>query len=130
MAVGYGIEDKIIPIAHKFALKRYNIISHEVKRTNIRYSNGKYDEVNILIKGKRADKDIYLVGECKAQPGKKDLDKFTKLLDRLKNHFAADIQGFFIGYHYNPEVEDYAEKKFSDKFDIFRTYEIEMIANS
>ena len=132
MAVGYGIEDKYIPIMESFALNRYGADIDVVERKHIIYPDGKYDEINLYLEGSIKNKKVYIIGESKAQPGKKDLDRFNLMLGRLKNYFKVKddgIKGFMIGYIYAPEVEDYAHSKYPH-IDLFKTYQIERIAGS
>ena len=132
MAVGYGIEDKYIPIMENFALNRYGADIDIVERKHIIYPDGKYDEINLYLEGNIKGKKIYIIGESKAQPGKKDLDRFNLMLGRLKDYFKVKddgIKGFMIGYIFAPEVENYARFKYPH-IDLFKTYQIERIGNS
>ena len=131
MAVGYGIEDKYIPMMESFALNRYGADIDVVERKHIKYQDGKHDEINLYLEGGIKGKKIYIIGESKAQPGKKDLDRFNLMLGRLKDYFKIKddgIKGFIIGYSFSPEVEDYAHSKYP-RIDLFKTYQIERIAN-
>ena len=129
MAVGYDIEDKYMPFMKKFALNQYNAVINKVERKNVKYANGAYDEVNLYLEGERNGKKIYIIGESKAQPGKKDVDKFDLMLKRLEKHFNAEVKGFMIGYIYAPEVEDYLIEKYPH-IDFFKTYQIEDISGT
>ena len=125
MAVGYGIEDKLYPHISKFAQKYFGItVEDTVLRKNVIYPDGKFDEINLYISGKKDEKDLLVLGECKAQPGKKDIDKFMKMVSRLKDFFKKEIFPFVVGYTFNPIVEQYILKRYPElKF--FKTYEIE-----
>ena len=125
MAVGYGIEDKLYPHMANFAKKCFGVNPEKLfLRKNIVYPDGKYDEINLYIEGKSEDKDVLVIGECKAQPGKKDIDRFMKMVSRLKTYFGKEIYPFIVGYTFSPEVETYISGQYPDlKF--FRTYEIE-----
>ena len=128
MAVGYGIEDKYMPFMKKFALNQYGANITNVERKNIIYSGGAYDEVNLYLEGEIGGKKVYIIGESKAQPGKKDVDKFSLMLKRLAEYFNADVKGFMLGYNYAPNVEEYLIKK-HPHISFFKTYQIEEIAN-
>ena len=131
MAVGYGIEDKYIPMMESFALNRYGADIDVVERKHIKYPGGKHDEINLYLEGGIKGKKIYIIGESKAQPGKKDLDRFNLMIGRLKDYFKIKddgIKGFIIGYSFSPEVEDYAHSKYPH-IDLFKTYQIERIAS-
>jgi len=125
MVVGYGIEDNLMPLMPQFVQNNYKVKACEVERKYILYDNGSYDEVNLHIHAKSNGKDVYIIGECKAQPGKKDIDRFNKMLKRIRNHYKSDIYGFIVGYTYHPEIEEYCKKH---TIDIFKTYEIKRLA--
>ena len=126
MAVGYGIEDNMYPHIETLAKKVYGIVEIQEKelRKNIVYSDGRYDEVNIYIKGKKEDQEVYLIGECKAQPGKKDIQRFVSLINRLENKFKKEIFCFIVGYSFSKDVEDYLNLEYP-YIKYFKTYQIE-----
>ncbi|MFH0997107.1 MAG: hypothetical protein V1844_16665 [Pseudomonadota bacterium] len=112
MAVGYGIEDRMIPHLRRFALQEHGIKVTLVDRRNVFYPDGKYDEVNLYAEGKKDGHSLYLIGECKAQPGKKDFDRFSKMLERLQGVLKGEITPFVVGYQFAPDVEAYATKRY------------------
>lgn len=125
MAVGYGIEDKLYPHMTNFAKKCFGVNPEKIfLRKNIIYPDGKYDEANLYIEGKSDGKDLLVIGECKAQPGKKDIDRFMKMVSRLKNYFGKEVYPFIVGYTFSPEVEKYILEQYP-ALKFFRTYEIE-----
>ena len=126
-AVGHGIEDKYLPLMKPFALNQYGAQISTVQRKFIRYPNGKKDEVNLYLEGELKGEKIYIIGEAKSQPGKKDVERFHEVLNRLRNYFKAEVKGFMIGYLFDPEVEDYIKEEYPE-IDFFNTYEIEEIA--
>jgi DNA repair ATPase RecN len=108
--VGYGLEDKIIPYLPKMAKEEYGIKVKDYGRKNIVYPDGKYDEANLYVEGEKEGRPIYLIGECKAQLGKKDIDRFSKMLERIKHHLKSDVVGFIVSYSLQPSVEEYLKK--------------------
>jgi hypothetical protein len=123
MAVGYGIEDRLMPHIPEFINTVFGIRAGIVDRRNIVYSDGSHDEANIYVEGEKNGNRIYLIGECKAQPGKRDFDKFARLLGRIRENREGDVMGMMIGYHYAPDVENYAKKNYpAIKF--YRTFEV------
>ncbi|MBF0209635.1 MAG: hypothetical protein HQK68_01995, partial [Desulfamplus sp.] len=114
MSVGYGIEDKLIPKMEAAALAEFGITVSLVDRRNITYNDGRYDEINIYCEGIKEGKSVYLIGEAKAQPGKRDFQNFSKVIGRLKSHLKIEIQAFMVGYQYSPEVESYADEHYPE----------------
>ena len=127
MDVGYGIEDKYLFLMEDFALHQYGIKISRAERKFIPYPDGKTDEVNLYMEGEKKGKRVYLIGEAKAQPGKKDIDQFAARLERLRGYFKAEVKGFMIGYLFHPEVEEHAKANYPG-IDLFKTYEIERTA--
>lgn len=108
MAVGYGIEDKLYPHLKEFITKEYGVrVGKVMLRNNVVYSKGKFDEINLYAEGIKDQKDILVVGECKAQPAKKDIDRFINVAKGLKEKFKKDVYPFVVGYAFNPDVEEY-----------------------
>ncbi len=126
MAVGYGIEDKLMPHLERFALLEFGITKGMVDRRNIIYPDGRHDEVNLYVEGEKDGRKAYLIGECKAQPGKRDLGKLDDMLDRLRGHLDGEVMGMMVGYHFAPEVPAYAAEHHPD-IKCYRTFEIERV---
>ena len=120
--VGYGLEDRIMPYMYDFAKKVYGVSVDIVDRRNVIYPDGRYDEINIYVEGRKNGKKVYIIGECKAQPGKKDADGFTRLLRRLKGHLGGEVKGFLVGYTFSPDVEEYVREKYPE-IKLIKSYE-------
>jgi len=123
MDVGYGIEDRMIPHLPAFVKKEFGVALTRVDRRNVIYPTGKYDEVNLYGEGSRDGQDVFVIGEAKAQPGKKDFDAFSKKLDRLQDVLRGAIESFMVEYQYTPAVEAYADARYP-QIRRFRTFEI------
>ena len=129
MNIGYGLEDRLMPHLPRFAAVEFNLVARVVDRRNVIYPDGRYDEVNLYVEGEQAGQPTYLIGECKAQPGKKNFNDFARMLERLRRHLGAPVLGLMIGYQFAPEVEQYAAECHPD-IRRYRTFEIERIAAS
>jgi len=105
--VGYGLEDTIMKYIHDYALKEYGIAISTVDRRYITYPDGRYDEINIYAEGTKNGTNVYLIGESKAQLGKKDADNFNKMISRLHNQLQGEIIPFLVCYSCAPDVEQY-----------------------
>jgi len=111
LSVGYVLEDRIAPHVADFAKKIFGIAVSLVDRRNLLYENGNYDELNIYVEGVKDDRPAYLIGECKSQPGKRDLDRFAKVISRARHALAGEVHSFLVGHQVAQEVEDYARQK-------------------
>ncbi|MEM3466416.1 MAG: hypothetical protein QW566_08105 [Candidatus Jordarchaeales archaeon] len=126
-AVGYGIEDRLMAFIPAYIQKTYRLRTISVGRKNIVYPSGEYDEVNIFTEAVDPEgKKFYVIGECKAQPGKKDVDRFVKKVRRLEAHLKASIYPLLVGYSFSPEIERYISQRYPF-INTAMTYEIEMI---
>jgi hypothetical protein len=123
--VGYGLEDKAMPFMVDFVKKIYGIDADRVERKNIVYPNGKYDELNIYVEGTKQGKKVFVIGECKSQPSKKDADKFYQMIERVQTVLAGEIFLFMVGYSFDPAVEIYIREKYP-KVSIFKSYDFEL----
>jgi len=109
--VGYGIEDRLMPYMQDFGKKEFGIDVRLADRRNLVYPDGNYDEINIYAEGEKQGGAAWLIGECKAQPGKKDFDRFSQMTERAKAVLHGEVHTFLVGYHFAPDVEMYAKEK-------------------
>jgi alanyl-tRNA synthetase len=123
--VGYGLEDKIIPFMHDFVKKNYGMEATGVERKNMVYPNGRFDELNIYVEGTKDGKDAFAVGECKAQPGKKDIDKFHEMIERVRTVLKGELFLFMVGYSFAPEVESYIRENYP-QIDFVKSYTFDL----
>lgn len=125
MTVGYSIEDKLYPYIDKFIRKVFDVEPIEtIFRYHIEYGNNKFDEINIYTKCKKKGKDCLTIGECKAQIGKKDIDRFIKMCERVHTHTKKEVFKYMVGYTFTPEVEKYIKSHYPE-LKYFKTYQIE-----
>ncbi|MCX7793159.1 MAG: hypothetical protein N2257_01950 [Thermodesulfovibrionales bacterium] len=123
--VGYGLEDKIMPYIPDFAKKEYGIEVTLVDRRNLVYPDGRYDELNIYVEGRKNGEKVYMIGECKSRPSKKDIMRFSEVLSRVKRYLNAPVYSFITGYYYSPEVEKYLKEKHPE-IRAMKSFEFEM----
>lgn len=125
-AVGYGLEDEIMKYMPAFARKEYGISTDALDRRFVEYDDGLFDEVNLFLKGRNASGNlVYLIGECKAQPGKKDAARFSGTVKRLEAVLDGEVFGILVGYQFRPEVEAYVRGKYSH-LRLMKTFEFKL----
>jgi hypothetical protein len=127
-SVGYGLEDKIMPFMKDFALRYAGIKATIVKRKNLIYPNGKFDELNIYVEGTKDGRKAFLIGECKAKVGKKDVERFHQMIERVKGFLESEVSCFMVGYSIDPPVENYLRENYPQT-GFFMSYEFEMEYN-
>lgn len=125
MVVGYGLEDKLYQHINKFIQKVFLVEPiNTILRKYINYDDGRTDEVNIYTECKAGNAEILVVGECKAQPGKKDIDRFVKMCERVKKCCGKEVYEYIIGYTFMPDIETYIKNNYP-QLKFYRNYEIE-----
>ena len=122
MSVGYGIEDSLMPYIFDFGRVEYGIKVESVERKNLVYDNGSYDEINIFAQGTKAGRTVYIIGECKAQPGKKDIERFYHQSLRVKEALDGEVFLFFVGYVFDPDTEHHVRTTYPE-IRLLKTYE-------
>ena len=110
--VGYGLEDKIMLYMYDFVRDEYGIEVELVERRNIIYPDGRYDEVNIYVEGFRNGAKVYVVGECKSRPSKREVDKLIEKVERVREFLGAEVYAFIVGYTFSPDVEEYIKEMY------------------
>lgn len=123
--VGHGLEDKIFPYIYDFVKKEFGVEVEILDRRNVIYSDGRYDEVNIYVEGRKNGEKVFVVGECKSRPTNKEVDNFWGLVERLRRHFKVDVYPFIVGYSYSPQVENYLRDNYPE-IKVLKSFEFEL----
>lgn len=104
--VGYSLEDRSYPILKQVLKRDFGIDVERLIRKNIVYAHNLFDEINIYGEIVSNGEKTYVVGECKAQFGPKDVDKYVTLLKRVGKHLGGQIISLALAYHFHPEAEE------------------------
>ena len=110
--VGYGLEDKIMLYMYDFARDEFGVEVEVIERKNIVYPDGRYDEVNIYVEGFRNGAKVYIVGECKSRPSKREVDKLIEKVERVREFLGGEVYAFIVGYTFAPDVEEYIKEMY------------------
>ena len=88
-AIGYGLEDKAYAVLPEMLKRDFGItVQEKLKRKYVKDTKGEYIEVNIVGVAEKDGKEMTIVGECKSQLSRKDIDEFIrKKLKRLDGEF-------------------------------------------
>jgi len=109
--VGYILEDKAFETLPLLLKKEYGIETETLKRDFIEISPNRFEEINIIGQGKRDGKKIWILGECKAQLKKRDVDKFLKKISRIEHIFPGEKLIILVTYQTSPQVKEYVREK-------------------
>ncbi len=120
---GYVLENEAIRFLPGILKRDEGIDIQIMDRRYIVYDDGHDDELNIYGEGVLEGKKVYVVGESKAQLGRKDVDRFNKLLKRVSEHLREKLYPVIVTHSAHPEVESYAKDKIKD-LEIYKSYEL------
>lgn len=111
--VGYVLKNEAFKHLPKLLMRDHQIkVTKKLKRDFIIYPNNKYEEVNILGKGLRGEEEIYILGECKVQLGKKDIDEFLRKVQRIRRILEGKYFLVFVTHMpVSPYIIPYAQSK-------------------
>lgn len=122
--IGYELEDKFYHIFPQVLKEDFNVdIKGEIERQFIVYPSGKDDEINIYGQGVLEGREVYIIGESKAQIGKSDIKDFTLLLKRVKEYLRKEIIPILLSYSVHPSVEKFVKENHPD-IKLYRSYEL------
>ncbi len=111
-SIGYLLEDRAYKGLPEILKKRYGIeVTEPLRRDYIKIGRNRYLEVNILGKGKKDGREIYIIGECKTQLKKKDVDKFLRHIKNIEDYFKGDKFLVIVAYQASPPVAEYIREK-------------------
>ena len=125
-SVGYGLEDRAIAALPALLKIRFDLESDAPFVRKFIAIDGKEVELNMFGRGHKDNEKWFVVGEGKAKLSKKDVDRFQKLLERLK---SSDIIGdhvlpLLVTYSTRPAIQEYAEQK---GMHVIWSYELEQV---
>ncbi len=109
--VGYILEDRAYESLPDVLEKELGIRVKELKRDFVEIAPNRYEEVNIVGEGERNGTHVWIIGECKTQIKKRDVDSFLKKVARVERHFPGEKIFVIVTYQVSPQVRSYIEEK-------------------
>ncbi|WP_353684646.1 hypothetical protein V4D30_02300 [Thermodesulfovibrio sp. 3907-1M] len=111
-AIGYVLEDRAYKGLPALLKRDFAVESIEfIRRDYIEISPNRYEEINIFGKAKTNDKEQWILGECKAQLKKTDIDSFLSKVRRVEPYLKGEKILVTVTYQASPPVRKYAEEK-------------------
>ena len=125
-SVGYGLEDRAIAALPALLKIRFGLEPAAPFVRRYMDIGGKEVELNMFGTGHKDNEKWFVVGEGKAKLFKKDVDRFQKLLERLKaNNVVGDhVLPLLVTYSTRPAIQEYAENK---GMHVIWSYELEQV---
>ena len=111
-AFGYVLEDRAIKGLPKILRDRFNIqITEPLKRDIIETPDGREIEINIFGKGRVNGKELTIIGECKSQLRKRDVEKFLNYVKMLDRYITGEKFLVLVAYQTPLKIRKYIEEK-------------------
>ncbi len=110
--VGYVLEDRAYKGLPELLKRDFGIqIVDGLKRDYIKIGMDKYEEINIIGKGRGDGKDVWVIGECKSQLKKVNVDDFLKAVKKIEPFVKGERVLVAVTYQASPSVREYVEQK-------------------
>jgi hypothetical protein len=109
---GYLLEDRAYKGLPAILEKQWGIkVKEPLKRDIFPYKGDRKIEINIIGKGEKDQKEIWIIGESKSQLKRKHVDQFIRKQYIFEELFPGDKFYLMVTHMTDPEVKAYAEKQ-------------------
>ncbi len=109
--VGYVLEDRAYKGLPRLLKRDFSVDVINLKRDYIEIAPNRYEEVNIIGKAKSDGRELWIIGECKTQLKKSDIDDFINLVKKVDKVIKGEKILVAVTYQASPAVRRYAESK-------------------
>ena len=110
--VGYILEDRAYRGLPQLLERDFGLhLLAPLRREYVELSPGRYEEVNILGRARKDGRELLVMGECKSQLKKADIDRFLRAVRRVEKVLPGERVLIVVTYQASPPVKDYAEKR-------------------
>ncbi|MGC8889351.1 MAG: chordopoxvirus fusion protein, partial [bacterium] len=124
-AVGFQLEDRAYLSLPRLLNRDFGIkVKEKLVRRYIKTRKEEKMEINILGKGERDGKEIYIIGEAKANLSARHIEDFVDRLKDIKDVIEGEVFPIMVTYMTEPEVEDFANSK---GIKVYYSYDFEPI---
>ncbi|MGC9064502.1 MAG: DUF3782 domain-containing protein [bacterium] len=111
-AFGFQLEDRAYISLPKLLEEEFGIkVKERLVRKMIRTYKGKVMEINIIGKAEKDGKEIYIIGEAKANLSIRHIVDFIDRLKDIRETLKEDIFPILVTYMTDLETEEYAKSK-------------------
>jgi len=121
--VGYFLENEAYKHLPKLLKRDFNLeVEGRLYRDYVEIGLERYEEVNILGRGRINGETVVILGEAKTQLKKEDVDKFLRKVQKLEKVYPGKKVLLVVTHQAAPQVRKYAMEKglkvyFSYEFD-------------
>ncbi len=118
---GYYLENEAHKYLPKILQERYSFtLEGDLRRTFIEISSNVYEEIDIFGFARKDNERYVILGECKTQLKKRDIDRFLERVERIKRFFTEKPFVIFVTHQVTVSVIKYVD---SLGFPVFYSYE-------
>ncbi len=111
-AFGYVLEDRAIKGLPAILKERFNMeIVEPLRRDVLETPDGKEIELNIFGKAEVDGKRVTIIGECKSQMRKRDVDKFLNYVKMLDRYITGEKFLVLVAYQAPLKIRKYIKDK-------------------
>ncbi len=110
--VGYVLEDRAYKGLVGLLKKDFGLeVIDGLKRDYIEVGRDKYEEINIIGRARGNGKEVWVIGDCKSQLKKGDVDHFLKSIKMIEPYVSGEKVIVAVTYQAPPLVRNYVEQK-------------------
>ncbi len=109
--MGYSLEDKAYKGLPGLINRDFGIEVKELRRDYVKLPSGRYEEVNIIGEGWKDGSRVWIIGECKTQLKRRDVDSFLRKVVRIGKVMEGEKLLVMVAYQATPQVRDYVKSK-------------------
>jgi len=123
--IDFQLEDRAYISLPRLLKRDFGIeVKERLVRRYIKNKKGESVEINILGKGEREGKEIWIIGEAKANLSARHIEDFIDRLKDIKEVVGLEIFPIMVTYMTEPEVEEFANSK---GIKVYYSYDFEPI---
>jgi len=108
--VGFGLEDIARVVLPGYLERHLGILVKEFSRKFFSV-NGDEVEINLYAAGKKEDKRITVLGECKSRIYRREVRSFVRQADKVRGLLKGDTLLVMFGYWIHPSASMFAKEK-------------------
>lgn len=109
--VGYFLENQAYKALPRLLKRDFGIdVVEDLRRDYVMLGKSEV-EINIIGRGRQNGNQVWILGECKTQLKKRDVDGFLKLMNRIALLFPGDKLYVMVTHQASPRVKEYLQGK-------------------
>jgi vacuolar-type H+-ATPase subunit I/STV1 len=121
--VGYVLEDRAYIFLPELLKRDFGVeIVEPLRRDYVKIGKNRYEEVNIIGKGRKNGTEVWIIGDSKTQLKKSDIDNFLLRVTKISKYIPERKILLTVTFQASPQVRDYAKER---DIKIYFSYELQ-----